>query len=70
MVDVNEAELKKMATIGRPCETIKEDANVFLQKLYISGDFTDWLERIEGWKRDYPAIQPSYGPESPYRIME
>ncbi len=70
MVDVDAAELAKMATIGRPCVTVQADALYYMSDLQIVGDFTGWLAKIEGWKRDYPAILPSYGPESPYRIME
>jgi acetolactate synthase-1/2/3 large subunit len=70
MVDVDENELAKMAKIGRPCLTVRSDAGEYMSTLQIGGNFTDWIAKIEGWKRDYPAILPSYGPESPYRIME
>ncbi len=68
MVDIDENELRKMERIGRPCITIKESAKFF--KLFLEGDFSDWREKVAGWQRDYPAILPSYGPDSPYRIME
>ncbi len=70
MVDVDEAELGKMAKIGRPCVTVHSDALYYMSDLQIRGEFGDWLAKIEGWKQAYPAILPSYGPESPYRIME
>ena len=70
MIDVDDAELAKMAIIGRKCQTLKVDAKHYLSNLYLSGDFSEWRQKIEGWKRDYPAILPAYGPENPYRIME
>lgn len=70
MVDIDTNELAKMEKIGRPCITVQADAKEYMRTLQITGDFADWREKIEGWKRDYPVILPSYGPESPYRIME
>ncbi len=70
MVDVDEAELSKMAKIGRPCRQVNMDALDFIESAEIVGDFSDWREKIEGWKRDYPAILPEYGAGNPYRIME
>lgn len=70
MVDVDVAELAKMRTIGRPCVTVQCDALEYMSGLQIRGEFDWWRAKIEGWKRDYPAILPEYGPESPYRIME
>ena len=70
MVDVDENELAKMAKIGRHCITVQSDAKEYMRTLEIAGDFSEWVEKIEGWKRDYPAILPEYGPQSPYRIME
>lgn len=70
MVDVDASELAKMETIGRPCRTVELDALTFMENTNISGDFSEWREKIEGWKRDYPVILPEYGPENPYRIME
>ena len=78
MVDVDEYELKKMATIGRPCITVKCNAVAYMKELQITHraqtpprhDFSEWIDKIERWKRDYPVILPEYGPENPYRIME
>ncbi len=70
MVDIDEHELAKMEKIGRQCVTVQADANSYMQALEMTGDFTKWREKISGWKRDYPAILPEYGPENPYRIME
>jgi acetolactate synthase I/II/III large subunit len=70
MVDVDEHELAKMATIGRPCDTVQADATDFMKALRIEGDFSEWIAKIVGWKRAYPAILPEHGPENPYRIME
>ena len=50
MVDIDQAELDKMATIGRPCITVNADAMSYMKSLYISGDFTWWREKIEKWK--------------------
>ena len=70
MVDIDEHELAKMEKIGRPCITVQADALAYINALSLVGDFSEWRAKIEGWKRDYPAILPEYGPESPYRFME
>ena len=70
MVDIDENELAKMAKIGRDCITVRADAKWYMEKLEISGDFSDWVAKIEGWKRDYPVILPEHGPGNPYRIMQ
>jgi acetolactate synthase-1/2/3 large subunit len=70
MVDVDVTELAKMAAIGRPCTTVQCNAVPYMGNLRINGDFTGWRAKIDGWKQAFPAILPSYGPESPYRIMQ
>jgi acetolactate synthase-1/2/3 large subunit len=70
MVDIDQNELAKMEKIGRSCITVQADALNYIKSLSIVGDFSEWRAKIEGWKRDYPAILPEYGPESPYRFME
>ena len=69
MVDIDGAELDKMAKIGRTCVPIQADALDFMKSLRGGTGFADWIERIEGWKRAYPVVLPEYGPESPYRFM-
>ena len=71
MVDIDRNELDKMAKIGRPCVTIQADAKQFIQSLMPSGrDYSDWVGRIKGWMRDYPAVLPEYPHDSPYRVMQ
>ncbi len=70
MVDVDAAELAKMATIGRPCVTVQADAVEYMTDLDVRGDFADWRAKVELWKLNYPAILPEYGHNNPYRIME
>ena len=70
MVDIDSAETGKMSKIGRKCDEINEDAFHYLKGLEIMGNFVDWIEKIRGWQRDYPAILPEYAPGNPYRIME
>jgi acetolactate synthase-1/2/3 large subunit len=70
MVDIDQNELAKMEKIGRRCRTVHSDAVSYMQFLFINGDFTEWLTKIDGWKRDYPAVLPEYENNSPYRIME
>jgi acetolactate synthase-1/2/3 large subunit len=70
MVDIDKNELAKMEKIGRPCLTVHSDALSYMEFLKIEGDFSQWIAKIDGWKRDYPAILPEYGPENPYRFMQ
>lgn len=71
MVDIDQAELDKMAKIGRPCSTYRADAKVFIESVRQSShDYGDWVAKVRQWMRDYPAVLPEYGPSSPYRIME
>lgn len=70
MVDIDQYELAKMEKIGRPCITVQRDALDYIKALSVYGDFSAWLKTISAWKRDYPAILPEYGHESPYRFME
>ena len=70
MVDIDQHELAKMEKIGRPCITVQADALEYIKALSVVGDFSDWIERIAIWKREYSPVLPEYGPENPYRIME
>ena len=85
MVDIDAAELSKMAKIGRPLyRSIVSDAAKFLERLRScsleyaglkrSSDDqvceNPWIARVQSWKRDYPAVLPEYGPENPYRFMQ
>lgn len=64
MVDVDRAEISKMRTrIDLP---IVADAGEFLGELehrlaHVSlPDWSAWRERVEGWKRRYPVVQPEH----------
>jgi acetolactate synthase-1/2/3 large subunit len=70
MVDIDEAELLKMGTIGRKCTAVKMDASIFMEGFSLSGDFSNWREQVAGWQRNYPAVLPEYGHDNPYRIMQ
>ena len=70
MVDIDAAELGKMATIGRPCLTVHADAVSFMRALTGDSRRPQWVAKVEEWKRDYPSVLPEYVPESPYRIMQ
>jgi acetolactate synthase-1/2/3 large subunit len=65
MVDIDPAELRKMALIGRPVSAIEADAKAFLSEavnlmdgtLQHGGswpDFIAWRQTVEGWKAKYP----------------
>ena len=70
MVDIDRAELEKMAKIGRPCMAIQTDALEFMQRLRTGYGYQEWVDKVSDWKRDYPAVLPSYPPDSPYRLMQ
>ncbi len=64
MVDVDEAEIRKMrTTVHLP---VVADAGAFLRELNRQlGESTvpprgDWVERCQDWKRRYPVVQPEY----------
>jgi len=70
MVDIDAAELGKMARMGRPVECVHLDASVFLARFIAMAnamaahdlnastwrrpDWEDWRARIAGWQRRYP----------------
>jgi acetolactate synthase-1/2/3 large subunit len=64
MVDVDEAEIRKMKTaIHLP---IVADAGAFLRELnrqLVDADlpsYEAWAQRCQGWKQRYPVVQPEY----------
>jgi len=64
MVDVDEAEIRKMkTTVDLP---VVADAGAFVRELNRQlGEsslprYDDWIERCQDWKRRYPIVQPEY----------
>jgi len=80
MVDIDQAELGKFKRLNVNLHlAIQADAKPFMQQLLkrAKGETfpsrTAWLERIEGWKRRYPACLPSYAGEenvNPYWFVK
>ena len=68
MVDIDEAEIRKFSQSLPRLQGIVSDAADFLRLLTSTGvrpaDHSDWIERIEKWKRDYPMPDLP-----PYRII-
>jgi acetolactate synthase-1/2/3 large subunit len=64
MVDIDEAEIRKMRTIVHL--PVVADAGVFVRELNLQlvGSILprhdDWVARCQEWKRRYPIVQPEY----------
>jgi acetolactate synthase-1/2/3 large subunit len=77
MVDIDPAELDKMAKIGRPVEPIEADCREFLDQFPDEqGDPSTWRLwrlRLENWRKRYDPLLPEYreqGGVNPYVFME
>lgn len=78
MVDIDQAELDKMAKIGRPLhKAIRADAKAFLvDALKLASDLPDWSvwkAKIQDWRRRFPAIDPAWREQTtinPYVLVE
>lgn len=85
MVDIDQAEIAKMAQVGVTVEGICTDAKKYISGLIRSigaqasipewwpaSDCADWLDRCQYWKRRYPAVLPEYEREegvNPYVLV-
>lgn len=75
MVDIDEFELHKFKSHPRFKTLLQMEAkNFLLERLAVEpqGQFPEWLERINYWKRMYPAVLPTYyaEPNNPYVFCE
>lgn len=72
MVEIDEAEINKFKKLGREVAGIHKGAmSFFIQNTprEQQPEYQEWLEKIHGWKRDYPSGMETEGLD-PYKFME
>lgn len=75
MMDIDDAETKKMSKVGVKVETICGDAKVLMPKMMpesFGPAHGNWLKKCQDWKRRYPVVLPEYEKEdgvNPYVMI-
>ena len=80
MVDIDQAEIDKMAKIGVKVEGVCEDSKTYIARLAATHSspyaflpaYSEWLARCQDWKHRYPIVLPEYEQEesiNPYVLI-
>jgi acetolactate synthase-1/2/3 large subunit len=79
VVDIDPAELRKFPAFGKTIDLpVESDALAFCKALLSSApaarlEIAPWVERVQSWRRNYPACPPAYHQEqatNPYVFVE